>query len=188
MFRTLAKLDLASLALRLALAAIFISLGLTKLSAGWGTSWDHNPAYFVPAFQAVIAWCELLAGIGMLFGLLTRVSALALLVVMIGQIWWMNFHPDFVARWQDRSQQFFSAAPVSWPYAYAVAGMCLALLILGGGLLSIDYLLRWSFSRHEDMHPSDTAVVTTPTVQSRPWTFSRVFYVFRPRGHGSLPS
>ena len=187
MFRTFAKLDLASLALRLALAAIFISLGVAKLNGGWGTSWDHNPVAFTPALQAAIAWCELLAGIGMLLGLLTRVSAFALLVVMIGEIWWMSFHPDFVARWHDRPQLFFSAAPVGWTYSYAVAGMCLALLVLGGGLLSLDTVLWRYLGRREDGHPNDTAVVTTPAPQSRAWNFRRVIYIFRPRRHGSLP-
>lgn len=141
MFRTFTKGDLAALALRLSLAAIFISLGLTKLNGDWGTSWDHNPVQFSHALQAAIAWCEFLAGVGMLLGLFTRVAAFSLLVVMTGQIWWFALHPEFVAPSHERSQEFFSAAPAGWPYAYAVAGMCLALLVLGGGLLAVDYVL-----------------------------------------------
>jgi putative oxidoreductase len=181
MFRTIHRGDVAALALRLSLAAIFISIGMAKLHAGWGTVWDQNAVPLSVGLQAVVAWCEVLAGIGLLVGLLTRVSSLVLLVIMVGSIWWFNLHPEYVRNFSGRHQELFSAAPVLWEYSYAVAGMCLALMALGGGLFSIDYLLWHYLETHEAM-PHDTTAVTT--TQPHTWSFRRVLYIFRPHSHG----
>jgi uncharacterized membrane protein YphA (DoxX/SURF4 family) len=178
MSKLFAKVDLASLALRLALAAIFISLGITRVYAGWGASWDINPVHFSAGLQGAIAWCELVAGVALLFGLLTRVAAFALLVIMIGSIWWLNFHPEFVHASQRRTQEFFSVAPALWTYSYAVAGMTLALLVLGGGLFSIDCLLwrKWI----ERRNIQGTAPVVAPTERGS-WWLADVSSFFKPR-------
>src|SRR5206468_552019 len=81
----LARYALAPLVLRLGLAVVFIFHGMQKVRAGdsWGTGW--NPE-MPGAMQAAVAWGELLGGVAMALGFLTRLAALGLITIMVGAI------------------------------------------------------------------------------------------------------
>ena len=119
------------LVLRLGLAAIFIFHGLEKVKADndWGSNWMPNG---IPAYQQVlVAWGELLAGVAMFLGLLTRVAALGLTIIMAGAI--ATVH----------GEKGFSLANGGFEYNFAIIVMCVAVMLLGGGVLAADRLFRF---------------------------------------------
>ena len=119
--------------LRLALAAVFMAHGAQKVLGsfeGKGFNvWISGPAPFSfmrPSWLwlAAAAISELVGGILILLGLLTRVGAFFLVCVMVtaivGKHWGIFF------------------APGGMEYPLSLLAMCLALLIAGGGQLSVD--------------------------------------------------
>ena len=127
MWERYAERLLAPLLLRLGLAAIFIYHGLQLVRANhaWGTDWA--PSMPVPV-QALVAWGELLGGIAMLFGFLTRVAAVGLAVIMVGAI--------ATVHWPHG----FNILNGGWEYNYAILILCAALVLIGGGQLAVDRL------------------------------------------------
>jgi uncharacterized membrane protein YphA (DoxX/SURF4 family) len=81
--------------------------------------------------QMAVAWGELVAGVMLVLGLLTRLSALAMILIQAGAI--------ATVTW-DRG--FSLAAGGGYEYNLALMAMCAALVILGGGALSADRRLR----------------------------------------------
>jgi putative oxidoreductase len=147
--------DLASLVLRLGLAAVFICHGLPKIGIEWKPGelgfalfpereWGANwvPALFgIPAGPGeretsfklaalAVAWGEVLGGVALALGLLVRLVALGMLIIQGTAI--------YVAFSLDALRTLGGGAE----YNYALAGMCLALLFLGAGNISLDRLRR----------------------------------------------
>lgn len=97
---------LAPLLLRLFLAPVFISAGLTKLSGFDNTvAWFGNPDWGLglpfPMFLAFLAMAtEIVGGFLLLFGLATRYIAVPLMITMLVAI--------FAVHWQDG---WFAIAP-----------------------------------------------------------------------------
>lgn len=142
----------ATLPLRLFLGISFVGHGAQKVLGMWGgpglskfvgggegMTLGMKPAWL---WLGVAAFAELLGGISLLLGLLTRVGAFFILCTMIVAL---------ILGWQ-KSGAFFiqnnGIEPVYW-----VIGICLALLIAGGGRASIDESLastrgrrRWKTS------------------------------------------
>jgi putative oxidoreductase len=125
----------ATVPLRLALGIAFIGHGAQKIlgsfnGPGWA-KWISMPAQYAPLpfmrpaslWLGAAAISELLGGILVLLGLLTRVGALLIICVMITAIvvLWPAFFP-----------------PAGMELAVAMLGMALALLITGGGQASVD--------------------------------------------------
>ena len=128
----------APLPLRLAMGVAFVGHGAQKVlgtfnGPGWA-KWIQMPAQYAPlpfmrptaVWLGAAAIAELVAGILILLGLMTRIGALLLIPVMITAIF------------------------ILWPAYFAPGGMELAvtflaisltLLITGGGQLSIDRML-----------------------------------------------
>lgn len=126
MWERYAERLLAPLLLRLGLAAIFIYHGQQLVSHAWGTAW--NPQLPVPV-QALVAWGQLLGGIAMLLGFLTRVAAVGLAIIMVGAIATVHWPHGF-----DIQQH-------GWEYNYLIILVCGALLLWGGGAASVDRVL-----------------------------------------------
>ena len=126
----------AAIPLQLALGVAFIGHGAQKVLGSF-----HGPgfakfisfpapfAFMRPAWlwMAVAAISELVGGVLVLLGFLTRVGAFLIvcimLTVIIGVLW-----PKFFA-------------PEGMELAVAFLGMALALLISGGGQLSVDRMI-----------------------------------------------
>ncbi len=120
--------------LRLALAAVFIAHGAGKVLGSWGgpglakfTSYPPPFPFMRPGWlwMGAAAFAELVGGALLLFGFLTRVGAFLLactmLVAVIGVHWKGGFF-----------------APGGIEYPVTCLAICLALLISGGGMASVD--------------------------------------------------
>jgi putative oxidoreductase len=131
---SLVKNTLVPLLLRLGLAAIFLFHGLEKVSGegnegglNWARGMEAPPAK--PA-QFAVAWGELLGGIAMALGFLTRFAALGIGVIMVGAIVTVT------------GAKGFSLLKGGFEYNFAILVMCASLILLGGGTLSVDRLVR----------------------------------------------
>ena len=128
----------APVPLRLALGIAFIGHGAQKVlgsfnGPGW-TKWISMPAQqaTLPFMRPASLWLgaaavsELVGGVLVLLGLLTRVGAFLITCVMITAIiiLWPAFFP-----------------PAGIELAVAMLGMALALLITGGGQASVDRMI-----------------------------------------------
>ena len=119
--------------LRLALAAVFIAHGAQKVLGSFGgkgfNAWISGSVPFSfmrPAWLwlAAAALSELVGGLLVLLGLLTRVGAFCIMCVMLTAIVGKHWGSFF--------------APPGMEYPLSLLAMCLALLIAGGGQLSVD--------------------------------------------------
>jgi len=126
----------ATVPLRLGMGVAFIGHGAQKVLGSFGgpglAKWVSFPAPFSfmrPAalWMGAAALAELIGGLLIVLGLFTRLGAFLIVCVMLtailGVLW-----PKFFA-------------PEGMELAVAFLGMALALLILGGGQLSVDRLI-----------------------------------------------
>ena len=88
--------------------------------------------------QVLVGWGELLGGIAMLIGFLTRLAAVGLAVIMVGAIAFVH------------GKNGFSGSPEAPGYEYNVVllGDCIVLLLTGGGTLAADRWVRLRPKRH----------------------------------------
>jgi len=136
MLTTFAKNTLVPLLLRFALAAIFIFHGLdkvngpdTQLGANWMKSktGEPLPSAQPAAVQVAVAWGELIGGIALAFGFLTRLAAIGLIAIMVGAIATVHWSQGFSG----------------FQYNFAIIVMCLCLVLGGPGPLSVDQFMRF---------------------------------------------
>lgn len=126
----------ATIPLRLALGIAFIGHGAQKVFGSFnGPGFKNFMAFPAPfsfmrpawLWMAAAALGELIGGVLIVLGLLTRVGAFLIvcimLTVIIGMLWPKFFAPD------------------GMELAVAFLGMALALLITGGGQASVDRML-----------------------------------------------
>ena len=123
--------------LRLALAAVFIGYGSQKVLgrfAGIGlakfTSFPPPFPFMRPGWlwMGAAAFAELIGGGLLLLGLFTRVGAFLIFCVMLTAIIGVTWKAGFLA-------------PGGFAFPMSLLAMCLALLISGGGMASIDLAL-----------------------------------------------
>jgi putative oxidoreductase len=130
MFDPVAQRLIIPLLVRLGLAVIFIYHGWDLVGGedhNWGTNWNPElPA----AVQAAVAWGELLGGIALGLGFLTRPAAAGIAIIMIGAIATVHWPKGF-----DIRQGGFE-------YNFAILVLCAALIVGGGGSWAVDRLLR----------------------------------------------
>jgi len=126
----------ATVPLRLVMGAAFIGHGAQKVLGSFGgpgfskfTSFPAPFSFMRPAalWMGAAAFAELIGGVLILLGLFTRIGAFLIVCVMltaiVGVLW----------------PRFF--APEGMELALAFLGMALALLIMGGGQLSVDRMI-----------------------------------------------
>jgi putative oxidoreductase len=127
----------AMVPLRLALGVAFIGHGAQKVfgsfnGPGWAKWTSLSQAVPFPFMRPTWLWLgaaaisELLGGVLVLLGLLTRVGAFLIICVMVTAI---------ASQWPA----FF--APAGMELAVAMLAMALALLIAGGGQASVDRMI-----------------------------------------------
>jgi putative oxidoreductase len=137
--------QLGSFLLRLGLAAIFIFHANIKLAQGGGRMW-HD--VLTPETQLAVAWGEMVCGVALLVGLLSRLAAIGLIVIMVGAIVLQTGKFDFIHVAYIRSNP--ANIPTGAEYNFALIIMCLAVLAQGSGMVSLDYLL---FGRRKAQQP-----------------------------------
>src|SRR6266850_5518508 len=125
------------LPLRLALAAVFIGYGSQKVLGSFGgtglakfTSFPAPFPFMRPGWlwMGAAAFAELIGGVLLLLGLLTRVGAFLIFCVMLTAITGVTWKVGFLA-------------PQGSAFPISLLAVCLALLISGGGTLSVDRAL-----------------------------------------------
>ena len=132
MFDSFAKNALVPALLRVGLAVIFIYHGWEKVG-GQGTEmgahWHPSPS--MPEYQQLmVAWGELVGGIALAVGFLTRLAALGLAIIMGGAIYTIH------------AQNGFSLKGGGFEYNFALLVLCAALIVGGPGNLAIDRFFR----------------------------------------------
>jgi len=81
--------------------------------------------------QMAVAWGELVCGVAMLIGLFTRLSAVLMLVIQVGAI--------FTVTW---AYGFTRPAGGGYEYNLVIIAGCVALLLAGPGLYSVDQYIK----------------------------------------------
>src|SRR5262249_4889462 len=82
------------------------------------------------AVQLAVAWGELVGGFAMLFGLLTRLVALGLIIIQVGAVYLVTAEEGF----SFRRGGGYASDP-------ALLAMGRPRVLTGGGYLSVDHLL-----------------------------------------------
>jgi putative oxidoreductase len=131
--------DILPLILRIALGVVIFPHGAQKL-LGWfgGYSYRGTMDFFtkgmgIPAVFAFLAiTAEFFGSLGLIVGLLTRPAALGIGIVMLVAAWMAHRQSGFFMNWQgDQEGEGFE-------FHILAAGIALALVIGGGGALSLD--------------------------------------------------
>ena len=132
----------STLVVRVVLGVIFFAHGAQKV-LGWfgGYGLKGTVGYLTSIGLALpvaylVCFFELLGGIGLILGLLTRVAALAVIVVMIGAIAKVHWQHGFFVNWS-----LTPGKGHGYEANLAFLAMAVACLIAGGGALSLDRLL-----------------------------------------------
>jgi putative oxidoreductase len=131
------------LILRLALGGVMLPHGLQKL-LGWfgGFGFAGTMGFFTEkmGIPAVLAFLVILAesfgSLGLIVGFLTRIAAFGIAWVMVGAIFLVHVRHGFFMNW------FGQQAGEGFEYHLLVIGMCMALLLSGGGKWSVDRLIE----------------------------------------------
>ena len=144
MFRKLIATDdnMASLVLRVVTGIVFFAHG-AQLALGWfgGNGFTATMQFFMQnmhiptvfAFLAIIA--QFLGSLGLIVGLLTRVAAFGIAVVMLVATVMVHLPVGFFMNW------FGSQKGEGYEYHLLAIAICIALMIGGGGKASIDRAL-----------------------------------------------
>jgi putative oxidoreductase len=137
--------DLASLLLRVGLAAIFLFHGLDKICAAgneWGTNWlatmmntppktvEHTP--FLTGIQVVVAYGEVLGGLALLAGVFTRWAAAGMVLIQLAAAS-LAFSIPLLSITKTGGAE----------YNLVLAATCFAVILLGPGHFSVDWLRDW---------------------------------------------
>jgi putative oxidoreductase len=134
--------DTALLVLRVASGLIFIPHGVTKVfgSGGVAKFASSLPSYGIPVFLGYIAaYSELIGGILLIVGLLTRIDALFLAGTMFVAAFVVQL-PDVLHDPDAGANRVFAAIRAMETPLSILAAM-VALILMGAGRFSIDALI-----------------------------------------------
>jgi putative oxidoreductase len=131
--------DIAIMVVRLGLGIVFFPHGMQKLFGWFGgpgfsgtmgmfTNNMHIPALF--AFLAIMA--EGLGSLGLITGFLTRIAAFGVAVNMAVAVYMLHWQNGFFMNW------FGNQKGEGFEYHLLVIAMAIALIIKGGGAVSVD--------------------------------------------------
>jgi putative oxidoreductase len=131
MFTLFAKNAIVPLLLRVGLATVFIfhGLQLTSPDKEWGAAWMPGESPPAAPIQMAVAWGELIGGIALAFGFLTRLAAAGITAIMAGAIALVHGPHGF-----DLQNKGFE-------YNFILIVMCLCLVLGGPGPFAVDRFL-----------------------------------------------
>jgi uncharacterized membrane protein YphA (DoxX/SURF4 family) len=123
----------------LGLATIFIYHGFLEINCRTRTGFSPEIAAW---FQVLVSWANIIGGIALVFGLLTRVFVLWFTMIMIGAIVAVTGAREFVhlnhfITKRDSPYRF----EVGYEYNFAIIVICLTLFVLGSGYWSLDRVI-----------------------------------------------
>jgi len=148
--------DVAALLMRLALGVVFVAHGGQKVLGWWGgygasaTIQGFAKMGMPPVLTILVMTAELGGGLLLIVGLLTRLAALGIGCVMLGAIVLVHSKVGFFMNWAGNQKG------EGFEYHLLALGLAIALLIKGGGAMSIDGALAG-----HDVH---AAYPASPTV------------------------
>lgn len=134
--------DVSSIVLRMGLGAVFFAHGAQKLF-GWfggygfsGTMGFLTGSLGIPAlFAFLVIMAEFFGALGLLSGLLTRVAAFGIAIVMVVAILMIHLQYGFFMNWSGKQQG------EGIEYHILVLTISTVLMINGGGRWSLDRLI-----------------------------------------------
>ncbi len=133
--------DVAFTILRLVLGTVFFAHGAQKMLGWFGGYGFHGTVgafahLGMPAPLAVLIICtEFFGGLGLIFGLLTRIAALGIGGLMIGAIFMVHLQNGFFMNWMGTQKG------EGFEYHLLVIAISAALLLRGAGAFSLDRAL-----------------------------------------------
>jgi putative oxidoreductase len=139
MLTAFSKNVLMPLLLRLALAAIFIFHGMHLVGGSandWGAQWNKGADAPPAMVQLAVAWGQLIGGIALALGFLTRLAAIGIIIIMIGAIATIHWPNGFDIQANPEKGGGFE-------YNFAIIMMCLCLVLGGPGPLAVDRVFRF---------------------------------------------
>ena len=134
--------DIVPVFLRLTLGAVMFPHGAQKVlgwfgGAGFKATLEGMTGMGLPAAVVVMVMiAEFLGSLGLIFGFLTRLSALGVISVMLGAIFTVHQQYGFFMNWMGKQ------AGEGFEYHLLAIGIAAALLVRGGGAFSIDRALE----------------------------------------------
>ncbi len=120
--------DFALLILRLALGTVFLFHGLPKKGLWSAQPSDQLPAGLLTRLR-ILSIAEPAGALGLIFGLLTQLAGLGLVIVMVGAITFLR---------TKAHRKFKEANAPGWEFEFMLLVVALALAILGGGKYALD--------------------------------------------------
>ncbi len=121
--------DYGLLLLRLALAAIFVYHGFSKIRAPSGMAQGIGwPVWLV----FLLGLGEFVSGVLSLIGFLVEIAGIYFAIVMLGAIYYKIFKWDI---------GFAPIDKLGWEFDLIILGAALGLLLLGAGNISVDALM-----------------------------------------------
>jgi len=133
--------DVSGLVMRLTLALVFFPHGAQKVLGWWGgpgasaTIQGMGKMGLPPALTVFIMVAELGGSLLLILGLLTRLAAFGIGCVMAGAIFLVHSKVGFFMNWAGTQKG------EGFEYHLLALGLAIALLIKGGGALSVDRAL-----------------------------------------------
>ncbi len=127
--------DIGLLLLRLAVGLIFMVHGSQKLFGAFGGPGLANIVKAMGPLGYLVSIGEFFGGLGIVVGFLSRFSAAAIIVIMLGAIATVHAKNGFFMNWSGKQ------AGEGFEYHLLVIGMCLAILIAGPGRLVLGRIL-----------------------------------------------
>ena len=134
--------DVIPIFLRLTLGAVMFPHGAQKVlgwfgGGGFKVTLEGMTGMGLPAVIVVMVMiAEFLGSLGLIFGFLTRLSALGVISVMLGAIFTVHQQYGFFMNWMGKQ------AGEGFEYHLLAVGIAVALLVRGGGAFSIDRALE----------------------------------------------
>lgn len=133
--------DVSFTILRLVLGTVFFAHGAQKM-LGWfgGYGFHATVGAFthlgMPAPMAVLIICtEFFGGLGLIFGLLTRIAALGIAGLMVGAIFMVHLQNGFFMNWMGTQKG------EGFEYHLLAIAIAAAVLLRGAGAFSLDRAL-----------------------------------------------
>jgi len=121
--------DITHWGIRASIGAIFIVHSLKKFDPSW-QDWLVNSAGLPPEMQIPIALAELIGGICLVAGVLTRISGAVFSIILLGAI----FH----IRWENG----FFVSQGGWEWDLVMLAAVLSIIVAGPGRVSISHLVK----------------------------------------------
>jgi uncharacterized membrane protein YphA (DoxX/SURF4 family) len=144
------KVDLASLAIRWGIAAIFLVHGYFKLVQQYPLL-----TQFSMEEQTIIGWAEVAIGGMMFIGLFSRIAALAAIAHQIGAIVMVTGRRALAGF--DMNMTGADYTRVGPEFNLVIVALCLGVILLGSGAFSVDACVMRLMTRSGSDAPAPAA-------------------------------